>query len=505
MADDVRVLVTGQGVRDHRTIMRTRPMRGSDRLRRTANGARVKSPRRVLAIIGAATLVAGLALGFATAASASGDGEQNAQTTELVRLLNGERAYHGLAPLSVDPFLTTKATDGDVACPNDPVLVAHGRAKDIALNGWVGESVHYLRLCPTYSALDTAQVLWGYNTNVGEIYAWDYASDTANSDPSTAYNYRLPYTYGCGDDVWNDCPGATTWSYRTSEIAAAGWMSSPGHRANVLGDYDRIGCGGWSSPDTTRHFICIFANGGPNEIVAPPPEVPLPTPSPTPTPVSTPIPDETAPAVTSLTASTVVTTTNRSFVAAWGATDNEAVTGYEVWLRRGSGTWSEQPFQTTTSKTFSGLSAGTWHVGVRARDAAGNWSTFRQTAVLLPTDDRAWTFSAGNTRRKGSNFVKGTDTTTRRSGARMTIRFSGSSFVLIGTAAVNHGRLRVVIDGRAYTVDEGYYKGARATTTHYRVILLNKSLTNRTHTVVVTCLGTSGRPTIDVDAVAWRN
>jgi hypothetical protein len=87
----------------------------------------------------------------------------------------------------------------------------------------------------------------------------------------------------------------------------------------------------------------------------------------------------------------------------------------------------------------------------------------------------------------------------------MTIRFSGSSFVLIGTAAVNHGRLRVVIDGRAYTVDEGYYKGSRATSTHYRVILLNKTLTNKAHTVVITCLGTSGRPTIDVDGIAWRN
>ena len=444
-------------------------------------------------------------LGFTVAASASDDGNQSAQATELVRLLNGERAYHGLPALSVDPFLTTKATDGDVACPNDPTLIAPGRAKDLALNGFVGDNPHYLRLCPTYSALDDMLGDWGYTGQVGEIYGWNNSSDTANSDPSTVYNYRMPYSYGCGDGVWEDCPGATTWSFRTSELAAGGFMSSPGHRANVLGDYDRIGCGGWSSPDSTRHFVCLLANGGPNDVVAPPPEVPLPTPPPTPPPPPTPVPDETAPTMTSLNAPTVLTTTNRSLVATWSATDDQAVTGYVLWIRKGSGVWSEQPEQTTTTRTFKGLGPGTWHVGVRAHDAAGNWSGFRQATVLVPTDDRAWAFSSGNARRTGSNYINGTDTRTARAGARMTIRFTGSSFVLIGTTALNYGRLRVVIDGRAYTIDEGYYGGSRATSTHYRVVLLSKTLTNKAHTVVITCLGTSGRPTIDIDGAAWRN
>ena len=86
----------------------------------------------------------------------------------------------------------------------------------------------------------------------------------------------------------------------------------------------------------------------------------------------------------------------------------------------------------------------------------------------------------------------------------MTIKFTGSSFVLIGTSSKNRGKLRVVIDGRGYTADQGYYKGSRAATTHYRVIQLSKALTNKGHTVVITCLGTSGRPTVGVDAVAWR-
>jgi hypothetical protein len=142
---------------------------------------------------------------------------------------------------------------------------------------------------------------------------------------------------------------------------------------------------------------------------------------------------------------------------------------------------------------------------VRARDDAGNWSDFRQATVLVPTDDRAWAFSSGTSRRTGSSYINGTDTRTSRAGARMTIRFTGSSLALIGTTAVRHGRLRVVIDGRAYTVDEGYYLGSRATSTHYRVVLLSKTLTNKAHTVVITCLGTSARPTIDLDGAAWRD
>ena len=201
-----------------RTFFRMRRARGRDR--RPAGERRRTSPTgRALVLVAAAILGAPLTLRFTPAVSASGDGDQSAQATELVRLLNGERAYHGLLPLSVDPFLTTKATDGDVACPNDATLIAHGRAEDLALNGFVGDNPHYLRLCPAYSALDVMLGDWAYTGEVGEIYAWHYASDSANSDPSTIYNYRFPYHYGCGDGDWDwidTCPGALTWSYHAS-------------------------------------------------------------------------------------------------------------------------------------------------------------------------------------------------------------------------------------------------------------------------------------------------
>jgi hypothetical protein len=87
----------------------------------------------------------------------------------------------------------------------------------------------------------------------------------------------------------------------------------------------------------------------------------------------------------------------------------------------------------------------------------------------------------------------------------MTIRFTGSAFYLIGTSAVRRGKMRVTIDGRSWIVDEGRYRGARARTTNYRTMVFARSLSNRAHTAVITNLATRGRPTIDVDAVGWRN
>jgi hypothetical protein len=138
-------------------------------------------------------------------------------------------------------------------------------------------------------------------------------------------------------------------------------------------------------------------------------------------------------------------------------------------------------------------------------DGAARRSSWRQVLTIVPKDDRAWAFSSGTLRKLGLAYINGTETRTARAGARMTIRFTGSAFYLLGTSAVRRGKLRVTIDGRSWIVDEGMYKGARARSTNYRVLLFARSLTNRTHTAVITCLATGGRPTIDVDAVAWRN
>jgi subtilisin family serine protease len=216
-------------------------------------------------------------------------------------------------------------------------------------------------------------------------------------------------------------------------------------------------------------------------------------------------PDLIAPVMTGLTSPSLVRSASRAFTATWTATDNVGVTSYEIRMKKGaSGTWSAVSSQPESSRRFS-LAAGSWYIAVRAVDGAGRRSAWRQVLTIVPKDDRAWAFSSGTLRKLGLAYINGTETRTSRAGARMTIRFTGSAFYLLGTSAVRRGKLRVTIDGRSWIVDEGMYKGSRARSTNYRVLLFARSLTNRTHTAVITCLATYGRPTIDVDAVAWRN
>ena len=133
----------------------------------------------------AAALVAILVLGgpggpprVAAVSPASG-GASDVGATELERILNIERVEAGLQALPIDTFLAAKTRDGAIACPGDPSLVMEGRAKDLAVYGWVEANPHYLRLCQTKSSLD-AMYDWGYVGPRGEILAYNVAYDWAN-------------------------------------------------------------------------------------------------------------------------------------------------------------------------------------------------------------------------------------------------------------------------------------------------------------------------------------
>lgn len=214
---------------------------------------------------------------------------------ELVRLLNGERVYHGLPALPVDPFLAWVARDGPVPCPDGQV--ANGRAKDMALNDYFS---HQLRLCPTYD-ISSAFQAWGYigsasnatsGQTVGEIVAYN-----------SGYDFNLyPYTFGC-DVLYNNCNGSTTSAPSTVGLASAQFMTSQGHRDVVLSTlFDRFACGAWQVPWTdypgsfTTYYSCLFASG-PGTAVAPAPTptaIPIPIITPTPKPIATSTPSPSA-------------------------------------------------------------------------------------------------------------------------------------------------------------------------------------------------------------------
>lgn len=242
---------------------------------------RIAFSARFIALPAAAVLGLSLftmSLGWQVPAVKAGSGALDAQSSELVRLINGARAADGLPALAVDPFLASKARDGAIPCPDDPSKTIAGRAQDYAASGTMS---HQLRLCDSASfALSSTmyvsvlQNAWSY-WNVGEI----------NLVNGGYGNGAFLYTH----DSWS------TWTYSTTGNAMLGWESSSSHWDIIMGGYDRIGCGGWAS-GSTYYYECSFSQGGssPNGLQAPPTSSPfdyaVPTPAHAPTVAPTPVP-----------------------------------------------------------------------------------------------------------------------------------------------------------------------------------------------------------------------
>jgi endoglucanase len=78
-------------------------------------------------------------------------------------------------------------------------------------------------------------------------------------------------------------------------VVNSGWANSPGHLANMLGDYTDIGIGYWESADGRTTFFVQDFGHYPSHVgqTATPTASATPTPTPTPTPTSTPSPSPT--------------------------------------------------------------------------------------------------------------------------------------------------------------------------------------------------------------------
>ena len=259
---------------------------------------RLPTRTRILAVpaaivLGASLFAVSLTWQVSTAQAASVPG----QARELVRLINGARAAAGKVPLAIDVYLESKATDGSIPCPDDAAKTISGRTKDFAT---YGAQNHNLRLCDaaTYTVSGTSFVSvmqsWGYG-NVGEILGLNGGYGTG----AYLYTYK---TY-------------QSWTYGTTGHMMAGWQSSSSHWGIVVGNYDRVGCGGWAV-GSTFFYACEFAKGGPSPsgLVGAPknspfPNLAVPTPAPKP-----PVPPKTS---TSASASTSAPTLAPSAAPTW--------------------------------------------------------------------------------------------------------------------------------------------------------------------------------------------
>ncbi len=202
-------------------------------------------------------------------------GAADSQAGETVRLINGARAAAGKPALLVDTFLAAEARDGAIPCPDNAAQAIAGRALDFATYGNMSHSV---RLCnaAAYTLSGTTfvsllQSKWGYGS-VGEILLVNGGYG----------NGQYLYTSG----AWS------TWTYATTGHAMTAWSTSSSHWNIVMGAYDRVGCGAWSSSGSTIYYACEFSSGGssPNGLKAAPTQSPFSGPLPTPAPIVAPAP-----------------------------------------------------------------------------------------------------------------------------------------------------------------------------------------------------------------------
>ena len=131
----------------------------------------------------------------------------------------------------------------------------------------------------------------------------------------------------------------------------------------------------------------------------------------------------------------------------------------------------------------------------------GNASPWQAKRVIVPRDDRAFSFSSGNVRRTISTAYRRTLTANNIPGSTLTVTGDGDAFYIVGRVGAAYGRMQVTIDGASTTVDTGYYQGKALLPTRDRVMLFSAYLAPGTHTVTITNAGSAGRVTLGIDAI----
>ena len=190
-------------------------------------------------------------------------------------------------------------------------------------------------------------------------------------------------------------------------------------------------------------------------------------------------------------------------VGRWPAASDTAgtIARYEVrWLVDGA-LGSPTTLSAAARQTSRRMKPGhTYALRLRARDAAGNWSPWVESAAFAPvlSQDTSATLarSRGWTRYYRSWMSGGTSLYSRTKGASVTRSFTGRAIALVSSKSPKRGKARVYIDGvLAATVDF-----RRSTTAHRQIVFTRSWATARPHTLKLVVLGTSGRPRVDVDA-----
>jgi len=119
------------------------------------------------------------------------------------------------------------------------------------------------------------------------------------------------------------------------------------------------------------------------------------------------------------------------------------------------------------------------------------------TSIAAPGTSYAGTWYTGFS----SSLYFGAHRYSRAAGSTYTFTATGNTIYLIGSRGPGYGRFQVSIDGGAYS---GLIDSYSTSSQVRRVLYSRVGLSNTVHTIRVRVQGTSGRPYIGIDGVAYR-
>jgi hypothetical protein len=198
-----------------------------------------------------------------------------------------------------------------------------------------------------------------------------------------------------------------------------------------------------------------------------------------------------------------VSTTAVKAVIEWRlVTKGSGLKRYEIQVSRDGGSWASQTLTSATA-TMHGPSLAPGHTyayRVRAVDTsgkAGPWVTTQpRKATRLAETNGALSWSGSWTNPSNTGYIGGKVRSTNQAGAKVTFTFTGNRIAWIGPVGPTRGKARVYIDGKEVAVVDQYASSFAA-----RRVVFALRLSDGSHKVEIRALGTSGRPTVAIDAI----
>ena len=190
-------------------------------------------------------------------------------------------------------------------------------------------------------------------------------------------------------------------------------------------------------------------------------------------------------------------------VGTWPAASDPGgtVTRYEARWRVDGELGDATALSSTTRQSTKRMRPGrTYSLRIRARDAAGNWSPWMETATLSPTLSQETSDSLVKRGRwttlHRSSFSGGSAIYSERRDDRVVRRFTGRGIAWIASESRSRGKASVYVDGNYVgTVDLG-----RSSTLHRSIVFTRTWATSGEHKLRIKVQGTKGRHRVDVDA-----